>query len=55
MLRGDVDGALASLDWYEVARYLAIHRALKSEPRGSRRSALVRESLALKKTLIPYR
>ena len=38
----------------KVARYVAIHRALKSEPRGPRRSALVHESFALKKTLIPY-
>jgi tetratricopeptide (TPR) repeat protein len=36
----------------KVARYVAIHRALKSEPRGPRRSALVDESFALKKTLI---
>ena len=38
----------------KVARYVAIHRPLKSEPRGPRRSALVHESFALKKTLIPY-
>jgi hypothetical protein len=37
----------------EVARYVAIHRELKSEPRGPRRSALVHESFALKKTAIP--
>ncbi len=33
-----------------VARYVAIHRALKSEPRGPRRTALVNESSTLKKT-----
>jgi hypothetical protein len=37
----------------KVARYVAIHRELKSEPRGPRRSALVHESFALKKTAIP--
>ena len=37
----------------KVARYVAIHRELKSEPRGPRRSALVRESFALKTTLMP--
>ena len=36
----------------KVARYVAIHRELKSEPRGPRRSALVHESLALKKTAV---
>jgi tetratricopeptide (TPR) repeat protein len=36
-----------------VARYVAFHRELKSEPPGPRRSALVRESFALKTTLIP--
>ncbi len=36
----------------KVARYVAIHRALKSEPRGPRRSALVDESFALKRTPI---
>ena len=37
----------------KVTRYIAIHRELKSEPRGPRRSALVREFSALKTTLIP--
>ena len=37
----------------KVARYVAFHRELKSEPPGPRRSALVRESFALKRTLIP--
>ncbi len=37
----------------KVARYVVIHRELKSEPRGPRRSALVRESFALKTTLMP--
>lgn len=37
----------------KVARYVAIHRELKSEPPGPRRSALVHESFALKKTPIP--
>ncbi len=37
----------------KVARYVAIHRELKSEPRGPRRSALVHESFALKRTPIP--
>jgi hypothetical protein len=32
----------------KVARYIEIHRQLKDEPRGSRRTALVRESLALR-------
>jgi len=36
-----------------VARYVAIHRALKSERPGPRRSALVDEASALKKTVIP--
>ena len=36
----------------KVARYVAIHRELKSEPRGPRRTALVNESYALKKTPI---
>ena len=36
----------------KVARYVAINRALKSEPRGPRRSALVDESFALKRTPI---
>ena len=36
----------------KVARYVAIHQALKSEPRGPRRSALVDESFALKRTTI---
>ena len=36
----------------KVARYTAIHRELKAEPRGPRRSALVRESFALKTTPI---
>ncbi len=35
-----------------VARYVAIHRELKSEPRGSRRTALVNEAFALRKTPI---
>ena len=37
----------------KVARYVAIHRELKSEPRGPRRTALVNEAFALKKTAIP--
>ncbi len=37
----------------KVARYVAIHRKLKSEPPGPRRSALVHESFALKKAAIP--
>ena len=37
----------------KVTRYVTIHRELKSEPRGPRRSALVRESFALKTTLMP--
>jgi hypothetical protein len=37
----------------KVARYVAIHRELKSEPRGPRRSALVRESFVLRTTLMP--
>jgi tetratricopeptide (TPR) repeat protein len=37
----------------KVARYVAIHRELESEPPGPRRSALVHESFALKKTAIP--
>ena len=36
----------------KVARYVAIHRELKNEPRGPRRSALVDEAFALKKTAI---
>ena len=36
----------------KVARYVAIQRELKAEPRGPRRSALVRESFALKTTAI---
>ena len=36
----------------KVARYVDIHRELKSERRGSRRSALVHESFALKKTAV---
>jgi hypothetical protein len=32
----------------KVARYVEIHRQLKDEPRGPRRSALVRESVALR-------
>jgi len=36
-----------------VARYVAIHRELKNEPRGPRRSALVDEAFVLKKTAIP--
>ena len=36
----------------KVARYVAIHRELKSESRGPRRSALVHESFALKKTTV---
>ncbi len=36
-----------------VARYVAIHRELKSERPGPRRSALVHESFALKTALIP--
>ncbi len=37
----------------KVARYIAIYHELKGEPRGSRRSALVTESFALKKIRIP--
>ncbi len=37
----------------KVARYVAIHRELKSEPPGPRRSALVHESFGLKKDAIP--
>lgn len=37
----------------KVARYVAIHRELKSEPPGPRRSALVHESFDLKKGAIP--
>ena len=37
----------------KVARYVAIHRELKSEPRGPRRTALVNEAFTLKKTAIP--
>ena len=37
----------------KVARYVAIHRELKSERPGPRRSALVHESFALKTALIP--
>ena len=36
-----------------VTRYVAIHRELKSERPGPRRSALVDEAFALKKTAIP--
>ena len=36
-----------------VARYVAIHQELNSEPPGPRRSALVHESFALKAALIP--
>ena len=32
----------------KVARYVEIHRKLKDEPRGPRRTALVRESFALR-------
>ena len=39
----------------KVARYVAIHRELKSEPRGPRRTALVDEAYALKKMSVPYR
>ena len=37
----------------KVARYVAIHRELKSEPRGPRRTALVNEAFALEKIAIP--
>ena len=37
----------------KVARYVAIHRKLKSEPRGPRRTALVNEAFALKKMSVP--
>ena len=37
----------------KVARYVAIHRELKSEPPGLRRTALVHESYVLKKAAIP--
>jgi len=37
----------------KVARYVAIHRELKSEPRGPRRAALVNEAFALKKMSVP--
>jgi hypothetical protein len=36
-----------------VGRYVAIHRELKREPPGPRRSALVDGTIALKKTAIP--
>jgi len=36
-----------------VARYVTIHRELKSEPRGPRRTALVNEASALKKLSVP--
>jgi hypothetical protein len=36
-----------------ISAHMAIHRELKSEPPGSRRSALVDEAFALKKTAIP--
>jgi hypothetical protein len=32
----------------KVARYVEIHRQLKDEPRGPQRTALVRESVALR-------
>ena len=37
----------------KVARYVVIHRELKSEPRGPRRTALVNEAFALKKLSVP--
>ncbi len=37
----------------KVACYIAIHRELKSEPPGPRRSALVNEAFALEKIAIP--
>ena len=37
----------------KVARYVAIHRELKSEQRGPRRTALVNEAFALKKLSVP--
>jgi hypothetical protein len=37
----------------KLARYVAIHRELKSEPRGPRRSALVHESFVLKTSCLP--
>jgi tetratricopeptide (TPR) repeat protein len=37
----------------KIGRYIAIHRELKSERPGPRRSALVDESFALKTALIP--
>ena len=37
----------------KVARYVAIHRELKNEPRGPRRTALVDEAYALKKMSVP--
>ena len=37
----------------KVARYIAIHRDLKSEPPGPRRSALANEAFALEKIPIP--
>ncbi len=39
----------------KVARYVAIHRELKSEPPGPRRSALVHKLLTLKTIAIPIR
>ena len=36
----------------KVARYVEIHRELKAEPRGARRTALVRESFALRTTAL---
>jgi hypothetical protein len=37
----------------KVARYVAIHRELESEPRGPRRAALVDEAFALKRMSVP--
>ncbi len=37
----------------KVAHYVAIHRELKSEPRGPRRTALVNEAFVLKKLSVP--
>ena len=37
----------------KVARYIAIHRELKSEPPGPRRSVLVNEAFSLEKIAIP--
>ena len=37
----------------QIGRYVGIHGELKSEPPGPRRSALVDDAFALKKTAVP--